>query len=984
MSLDQQCFVVNLERCGIDRPSDCFSANDGFMAGLRRHSLGSPNSPADPQKLAVRRGQTVHTIKIESDASLEIPTPVQSPSSKSSWSELLRLKKKPGSASSIRSNSSSTLSLSGVSSAMSERLKELRKKFTSRTEYFKEKTTQPLTPTDNEEEEEVKNKNEDDKDGDAEKEEHFFFPGPPEKAEEVVVKYVGCGKCRFKAPKFLSKFKLPKIIEPQSPWYVMWLFIVALAFIYNAWVIPLRGCFGLHENPTSPMYETTPAWLCFDYLSDLIYILDIVLVKCRISFINNGIVETRFEETKKHYFRKIDFKLDVASLLPLDILYLAVGYQPFLRAARVLKIKTFWEFFDRFDQAAKSGHIIRVLKTCTYMVYLIHIESCGYYLVSFLQGFGTTTWVFRNDPDKPVTPYIRCFYIATKTATSIGKNPIPTNNLEYIFMTVYWLSGVFVFASLIGQIRDIFEAAGAVKSNYRKTMDITIWYMQSLNLPKNLQNRVRTWFNYNWDQQKTLNENSLIDTLPRKMRTDLAIHVHFQTLSKVKLFQDCDKNLLYDMILKLKPVLYLPGDFICKKGEVGTEMYIVMNGSVEVVGGPNNDTVFATLHTGSVFGEISLLALSGGNRRTADVRSKGFSNLFLLSKADFDEAMNDYPEAAALLKKRSKKLLNQNKKIEEKKRSIPEPVEVIKREPTPKLVKTVIKVIKPDSGVGRMLGKKSKSNKVNPEQALPVKRKLARSITDELKDNVSPPSSPEVTEQPIATEDDNLSILSSSDEQPTNTNIAQNGDEAEPDVISQMSDEDISLSGEPALNLDDNDESLESLLQDVERELNQRRCTPAPGQGIKLVDETGDRSPSVEHVHSRPISKQSKDTLNAELAELGMLEENLGRSSQISDRSSMASNRKSTVTPDIIASAVSQMPDVETYSVASEIADNAVPQVNVITCNVEVHREKSHTPASMIEQPAADGVDNPAYIASDSSHSLKQTQQTHQTHETHL
>ena len=32
-------------------------------------------------------------------------------------------------------------------------------------------------------------------------------------------------------------------------------------------------------------------------------------------------------------------------------------------------------------------------------------------------------------------------------------------------------------------------------------------------------------------------ENSLLDPLPKKMRADLAIHVHYKTLSKVALFQ---------------------------------------------------------------------------------------------------------------------------------------------------------------------------------------------------------------------------------------------------------------------------------------------------------------------------------------------------------------------------------------------------------------------------------------------------------------
>ena len=56
------------------------------------------------------------------------------------------------------------------------------------------------------------------------------------------------------------------------------------------------------------------------------------------------------------------------------------------------------------------------------------------------------------------------------------------------------------------KIRDIFEMAGAAKDQYRKTMDNTIYYMKSLNIPKDLQDRVKTWFNYNWEHSKTLSK----------------------------------------------------------------------------------------------------------------------------------------------------------------------------------------------------------------------------------------------------------------------------------------------------------------------------------------------------------------------------------------------------------------------------------------------------------------------------------------------
>jgi len=60
-------------------------------------------------------------------------------------------------------------------------------------------------------------------------------------------------------------------------------------------------------------------------------------------------------------------------------------------------------------------------------------------------------------------------------------------------------------------------------------------------------------------------ENRILDSLPHKMKTDVAINVHMKTLNKVQLFKDCDKALLRELVLKLRPILYLPGDYICHK-----------------------------------------------------------------------------------------------------------------------------------------------------------------------------------------------------------------------------------------------------------------------------------------------------------------------------------------------------------------------------------------------------------------------------------
>ncbi|CAG9566578.1 unnamed protein product [Danaus chrysippus] len=467
-------------------------------------------------------------------------------------------------------------------------------------------------------------------------------------------------KCKgLRLPALLDPF-IP--IDPQGRAYILWLLLVTFCYSYNAWCVALRATFP-YQTP-----ENTAIWMMADYLCDAVYMLDLVLVKPRLMFLHEGFWVDDPVETRKNYRRKLQYKFDVISLLPLDILYIYYGPQKvILRLPRVLKLQTFWEFHQAMDRVLSSPYIVRIGKTLFYIFYLIHLNACAYYAMSDYIGLASNGWVYDNQGNA----YIRCFYFATKTATSIGKNPKPENTMEYLYMTAAWLMGVFVFALLIGQIRDIIATATRARSEYRKTVDGCTRYLRRLNMPLPLQRRVTCWFSYTWNQQRCFDEPSILNSLPYNMKRDVALEVHINILSKVQLFRDCSSSLLRDLVLQLRPVSCLPGDVLVRRGDVGHDMYIIKCGECCVMS-PGETEVLATLRAGSVFGEISLLGIDGLRRRTATVRSRGYSSLFALSRSDLEAALKYHKEAAQILRLRADQIIRENaarivqKRIEQK------------------------------------------------------------------------------------------------------------------------------------------------------------------------------------------------------------------------------------------------------------------------------------------------------------------------------
>ncbi|KOB74754.1 Uncharacterized protein OBRU01_08551, partial [Operophtera brumata] len=245
-----------------------------------------------------------------------------------------------------------------------------------------------------------------------------------------------------------------------------------------------------------------------------------------------------------------------------------------------------------------------------------------------------------------------------------------------------------LFATVLGHVANIVTSVSTARKEFQAKLDGVKTYMRMRRVPNHLQVKVIKWFDYLWLTQKCSDEEKAVSCLPDKLKAEIAINVHLDTLKRVEIFQNTEAGFLCELVLRLRPVLFSPGDYICRKGnthsdkmysqnvaccaslnermcftgEVGKEMYIVNRGKLQVVG-DNGKTVLATLKAGSYFGEISILNMgTAGNRRTASVRSVGYSDLFVLSKTDMWDVLKEYPAARVRLEAIAVKRLEKYKK----------------------------------------------------------------------------------------------------------------------------------------------------------------------------------------------------------------------------------------------------------------------------------------------------------------------------------
>jgi len=126
----------------------------------------------------------------------------------------------------------------------------------------------------------------------------------------------------------------------------------------------------------------------------------------------------------------------------------------------------------------------------------------------------------------------------------------------------------------------------------------------------------------------------------REKATELRLHALIETFPLLGLIEAREQE---ELLLMFRPKQAQPGERIVRRGDRGDSMYFISSGAVEVTVSSSRTV---KLGGGNFFGEMALLT---GGRRNADVTAVDYTQLLVLSRADFNQFMSRHAALRAAL-----------------------------------------------------------------------------------------------------------------------------------------------------------------------------------------------------------------------------------------------------------------------------------------------------------------------------------------------
>jgi len=394
---------------------------------------------------------------------------------------------------------------------------------------------------------------------------------------------------------------------------------------------------------------------CLDVSLDGLYFLA-TLMQLRVTILDPcTYVETCDSRTiRRRMLCSFGFWADLASCVPfMPLRYFAPQAPVAVRCLKLLRFRRLLPWVLAWQggtDLVMRPYWRQVLRLVLFIIISGHLMGCFWHLATspekhplLHEAAGGVPWSSPEKADRPLFLYYT-YFCRTGLYITLGIIVQGHSVFEDFLLVVLAPIGAFANGFVFSAIVVLVSRSTALETHRIERTEQLKQAISTQALPSSLQLRIFAYHTQQRVQRQTSQCNSLFRGLSSQLWFELKLVLYFSLIMEAAMFKRSHPRVLRRLVLVFEDKLFLPGDYVCRHADEGSEMYFIAKGRCAVFS--DSHQLLKVVLKGEYFGEVSLLT---GQRRTAYVRADAFCALAALSKSNFDSIMREYPKQLELI-----------------------------------------------------------------------------------------------------------------------------------------------------------------------------------------------------------------------------------------------------------------------------------------------------------------------------------------------
>ncbi|KAJ3398818.1 Potassium voltage-gated channel sub H member 7 [Chytriomyces hyalinus] len=472
---------------------------------------------------------------------------------------------------------------------------------------------------------------------------YFLLPAYDNKGQRIRLEH-------FDVADFDSISFMEYGLHSKSDFSTVWDLVMISAYFVVLWTTPFIVGFGMNHDVTHNIQIAVT----------IVYLLDsLVAMLTPQSEVTDSTSSFREYESARpslstwlRSWLKFQSFFDLISIIPFAVFMETEAEKvlSFIRLVRIVRIPGMMQrcaYFRRaklwIDDTLGIG-ISKTFPVALTIFFFIHMNACTMYFVAKTNDFRGWDLVWPGFLGaSEFEAYTWTFFLAVGNLFPMAFKP--QTAIEQILAACQIFVGAVLYAAFVGLVSSAAISLNASGRLYNQKMEELIDYVKWKRLDTATRDKLVSYYETKY-RGKYFEEDALLSDMNDSLREEIACHNTRGLMEKVPFLRreemdGRDDTYFYKLATVLHARYFIPGDFMMKQGEPGSDMYFILSGKVNVFVDGNRVT---SLYDSSYIGEMSLITKS---RRTATVQVALPSVTYRLTRQDFLTVIGEFPDMRA-------------------------------------------------------------------------------------------------------------------------------------------------------------------------------------------------------------------------------------------------------------------------------------------------------------------------------------------------